>query len=111
MNGAAAADWPSWIALGVSYVVTALGQVSYKLFARTRRYRHAAVGIGFFLIAPVTSYIALRRLPVSTVFVGAATSQVLIMVLSHHVLRERITRSHVLSTALILLGLLAFAAG
>lgn len=111
MEPALPATWLSWAALAVSYVVTALGQVTYKLYARTRQTRHAASAIGFFLVAPVTSYLALRRLPVATVFIGAATSQVLIMVLSHSFLRERITRDHVLSTVLILLGLAAFAAG
>ncbi|NOH04648.1 MAG: EamA family transporter [Chloroflexi bacterium] len=99
------------MALLVSYIVTALGQVIYKLFAHTRNKWHFLGAVAFFIIAPFTSYIALKRIEVGMVFIGAAFSQILIMLMSHYILRERITRDHLIATAFILLGLVMYAIG
>ncbi|MFZ5920177.1 MAG: hypothetical protein ACOYY3_03885 [Chloroflexota bacterium] len=103
--------WIYWLALSVSYVVTAIGQVTYKLFAITKKWWHLFWSVAFFIIAPFTSYVALKKIPAGTVFIGAAVSQVLIMVMSHYTLKEKITRDHVISMAFILLGLFAFVLG
>jgi drug/metabolite transporter (DMT)-like permease len=103
--------WIYWASLIICYVVTACGQVIYKLFAHTKNKWHFILAIAFFVIAPFTSYIALKKIEVGMVFIGAATSQVLIMIMSHYVLKEKITKDHIISTVLILLGLLAYAVG
>jgi drug/metabolite transporter (DMT)-like permease len=103
--------WIYWTALTISYVVTACGQVIYKLFAHTKNKWHFIWSIAFFIIAPFTSYIALKKIAVGMVFIGAATSQVLIMIMSHYILKEKITKDHLISMALILLGLMAYAMG
>jgi multidrug transporter EmrE-like cation transporter len=103
--------WIYWLALSISYIVTAFGQVIYKLYAHTRSLWHLAASIAFFVIAPFTSYIALQRLSAGTVFIGAAFSQVLILVMSRTMLKEEITMDHLISMSLILLGLLMFALG
>ncbi len=103
--------WIYWVALSISYVVTAFGQVLYKLFAHTKDKWHFLWAVAFFIVAPFTSYIALKKIEVGMVFIGAATSQVLIMVLSHYILKEKITKDHIISTILILLGLFLYAIG
>lgn len=103
--------WIYWLALTITYIVTAIGQVTYKLFAKTKNLGHLIWSIAFFIIAPFTNYVALKRIPSGTVFIGAATSQVLIIVMSRYVLKEKISRDHIISMAFILLGLLAFALG
>lgn len=100
-----------WLALTISYVVTAFGQVIYKLFAHTRNKWHFFWAIVFFIIAPFTSYIALKKIEVGMVYIGAATSQILILVMSHYILSEKITKDHIISMVLILLGLLSFSLG
>lgn len=103
--------WLYWLALSVSYIVTAGGQVTYKLFALTKNWWHLFLSIALFIVAPFTTYIALKKFAVGTVFIGAASSQVLIMVMSHYILKERITRDHLISMVLILLGLLSLSLG
>lgn len=103
--------WIYWAALTISYIVTACGQVLYKLFSYTKNKWHFFWAIAFFIIAPFTSYIALKKIEVGMVFIGAATSQVLIMIMSHYILKEKITKDHIISTVLILLGLFAYAVG
>jgi|CXWL01.1.fsa_nt_gi drug/metabolite transporter (DMT)-like permease len=103
--------WIYWAALSISYIVTAFGQVVYKLFAHTKNRWHFLWAITFFIVAPFTSYIALKKIEVGMVFIGAAISQVLIMVMSHYVLKEKITKDHIISTVLILLGLFLYAIG
>jgi drug/metabolite transporter (DMT)-like permease len=103
--------WVYWLALSISYIVTAFGQVIYKLYAHSRNVSHLIASVAFFVIAPFTSYIALQRLSAGTVFIGAATSQVLILIMSHYMLREKISRDHLISMGLILVGLGMYALG
>lgn len=103
--------WIYWIALSISYIFTAFGQVVYKLFAHTKNKWHFLFAVAFFVVAPFTSYVALKRIEVGMVFIGAATSQILIMIMSHYVLKEKITKDHIVSTILILLGLFLYAIG
>lgn len=103
--------WIYWLALSISYIVTAIGQVTYKLFSLKKNWSYLFWSIAFFVIAPFTSYVALKKIPVGTVFIGAATSQVLIIVMSYYILKEKITRDHLISMAFILLGLFCFSLG
>ncbi len=100
-----------WLALSVSYIVTAIGQVIYKMYAHTKNPWHFFWAVAFFIIAPFTSYIALQKLSVGMVFIGAAFSQVLILIMSKYTLKETLTKDHFISMTLILLGLFAFALG
>ena len=67
--------------------------------------------ISFFIIAPFTSYLALKRINVGMVFIGAALSQVLVMLMSNYILHEEITNDHKISMGLILFGLCLYALG
>jgi multidrug transporter EmrE-like cation transporter len=100
-----------WLALSISYIVTAVGQVTYKLFSLKKNWSYLFWSIVFFVIAPFTSYIALKKIPVGTVFIGAAIIQVLIIIMSYYILKEKITRDHLISMAFILLGLFCFSLG
>lgn len=103
--------WLYWLALSISYTVTALGQVYLKMYAHTKNLWHFVWSVAFFIIAPFTSYVALQKISVGMVFIGAAVSQVLILILSKYTLKETLTKDHFISMALILSGLVAFALG
>jgi drug/metabolite transporter (DMT)-like permease len=98
-----------WIALSISYIVTALGQVIYKLFSYTRNRWHLFWAVVFFAIAPFTSYVALKRIEVGMVFIGAAVSQILILFLSKYFLNEQLNKNHFISMGFIMLGLVLYA--
>jgi len=103
--------WIYWTALSITYVVTAFGQVILKLFAKTNNKWHLFWALAFFIIAPFTSYIALKKIGVGMVFIGVAVSQVLIVIMSHYILKEKISKDHVISMIFILVGLFAYALG
>jgi multidrug transporter EmrE-like cation transporter len=103
--------WIYWITLSISYIVTAFGQVILKLYAYTKNKWHFIWAIVFFAVAPFTTYVALKKIPVGMVYVGAAVSQVMIIIMSKNILKEKITKDHVISMAFILLGLLGYALG
>ncbi len=103
--------WIHWIALSISYLVTGLGQVALKMFAKTPKLHYLFWSIALFVIAPFTTYVALRELSAGTVYVGAATSQIIVILLSRYALDETITRDHLVSMSLILGGLILFALG
>lgn len=100
-----------WLALLISFLVTALGQVIYKYYAMSGNIWHLLISVAFFTIAPFTSYIALQKIGIGLVFIGAAVSQILVLVLSRQFLREQISRDHIISMSLIAIGLVMYALG
>jgi multidrug transporter EmrE-like cation transporter len=97
-----------WIALCTSFLTTAWGQVTYKLFAQTRRIWFFAAAMGLFIVAQLANYLALHRLPIGTVYISTGITQVLILVLSMLVLKEKITCDHVIAALLVVSGLILF---
>jgi len=98
----------SWVALGTSFMTTAWGQVTYKLFSQTRRLLFFALAMGLFITAQASNYVALRNLPIGTVYIGTGVTHILVLLLSARVLKERITRDHVVAIVLIVSGLFFF---
>jgi len=98
----------AWIALGTSFTTTACGQITYKLFSTTRRRVFFASALGLFITAQLANYIALHRLSIGTVYIGTGITHVLILVLSRVVLKETLTRDHLIAVLLIVSGLLLY---
>ena len=98
-----------WIALSVSFLMTAIGQVVYKLFAETHNKWHFIAAVSAFMVAPFTSFIALHGIDAGMVYIGAASSQVLILILSKYILLEEVSKDHVIAMGLILIGLITYA--
>jgi drug/metabolite transporter (DMT)-like permease len=109
----------AWLALAAALISTALAQVAYK-----RHFQRPAGGAGpvgpwgpgvavavvLFLGATVFAYLALRALPLGTVYMSTALTQVLVSILSWWVLDERLTGDHQVAMAFIVLGIVVYAA-
>lgn len=116
MSGAALA---STVALVTALVSTSFGQLSYKLFfdqrrgqpldwRRLRSWRLAAA-CTLFGIAQIGFFLALRGLPVGTVYMSTGVTQVIVLGLSRVVLHEAVGRDHLIAVGLILTGLALYA--
>jgi len=94
--------------LSASLLATALAQVAFKRYFLARRRAWLAAAIALFLVVPWTTYNALRGLPLSTVYVATALSQLLVVAISLAWLRERYSRRQQLGFALVLAGVVVF---
>jgi drug/metabolite transporter (DMT)-like permease len=99
-----------WLALAGALLSTAQAQLSYKLYFREKRRTHLVVAIACFVGASVCSYFALRSLTIGMVYMSTAFTQVLVVGLAHWVLGEPFTRDHGVAMALIVLGIVVYAA-
>ncbi len=100
-----------WLVLAGALTATALAQVSYKAyFSRSRRLALLATALGLFVVAQLGFLVALTDLEVGVVYMSMGLVQVMVLVLSYTVLRERITPDHIVAVALIVGGLVLYAA-
>ncbi|MCJ7701310.1 MAG: EamA family transporter [Anaerolineales bacterium] len=98
----------SWIALIGALFSTALGQAFFKYSFQMKKNTYLAIAIGFFVVTPLLSYIALQRLYISTVYMSTAVTQVIILGLSRFFLKEELTKDHFVAITFILLGVIIF---
>ena len=94
--------------LAVSLVATAFAQVAFKRYFAARDRRWLAAAVVLFLVVPYSTYNALRGLPLSTVYVATAVSQLLVVGISLAWMRERYTRRQQAGFALVLAGVVLF---
>jgi multidrug transporter EmrE-like cation transporter len=99
----------AWLALVSALVLTAFGQMSFKLFFITRRYAALLTALVLFALAPVCSYFALRQLGIGTVYISTAVTQILVLGLSRLILKEQLTFDHLVAMVLITTGVVIFA--
>lgn len=95
-----------WLALSI--VSVAIAQVAFKLYFNRRQWRILACAIVFFIFVPYTSYNALKGLPLATVYVATAASQLLVVLISLGLLGERYSRSQYLGFLLVLAGMVIY---
>jgi drug/metabolite transporter (DMT)-like permease len=98
----------SWLGLFITVVTPGFGQVYYKLYFRTRKLPHLVLSIAIFLTAPIGSYLALRHLSIGLVSMSTAITQIIVLGLSHRILKEQLTRYHALAMLLIISGVIIF---
>jgi len=96
----------SWLCM--SLVATALAQLAFKFFFQSHRRVFLAGAIGLFLMVPYTTYNALKGLPLSTVYIATAASQLLVVLVSLLALGERYTPRQYAGLALVLTGIVLF---
>lgn len=99
----------SWAALAAALLCTAFGQVFYKMFFTAKRRRYLAIAILTFVMIPPLSYLALRNLTIGLVYMSTALTQVMVLVMSRYMLKETITRQHMLASALLVVGIILYA--
>lgn len=97
-----------WFWLGMALAATGVGQVLFKAHAMTRRTSLLAATVLSFCMAPPASYLALRGLPLSTVYVSTALTQLGVVLLSMLLFEERYVPVQWLGLGLILAGVVVF---
>jgi drug/metabolite transporter (DMT)-like permease len=96
--------------LALALTGTAFGQLSYKLyFVRGRSPRMLVAALGLFVLAQVGFFVALTHLEVGVVYMSTGLVHLLVITLSRVVLKEHITRDHLVAVALIAAGLVIYA--
>jgi len=98
----------SVIALVLSIVFTAIGQVSYKLFFLKSSKVYLFASIIFFCFAPIMSYLVLLELALTTVYMSTGLTYVLVLLAAKFLLGESISRRKNHSIVLIIGGVFIF---
>lgn len=93
----------SWLA--ISIVCTAAAQTAFKLYFRSRSFWPLCGAVALFLVVPITTYHALRGLPLATVYVATAASQLIVVLLSLIFMGERYSRRQYLGFGFVLVGI------
>jgi drug/metabolite transporter (DMT)-like permease len=86
----------------------ALAQTAFKLYFNRRQWHVLACAIGFFIFVPFTTYKALQGLPLATVYVATAVSQLLVVLISLGFMGERYSKKQFLGFFLVLLGMIIY---
>lgn len=97
-----------WTWLAVAIVATAVGQLFYKRASTARSRRLTVVAVGFFCLAPPSAYMALQQLSLVTVYVSTVISQLIVVMVSLTLFRERYSPRQWMALALILAGIIVF---
>jgi multidrug transporter EmrE-like cation transporter len=97
-----------WLWLGLALLATALGQLLYKDASLRRSRLRLMVAIAWFGVAPVAAYLALRSLPLATVYVSTAISQMIVVFGSMIAFGERYRPRQWLGLGLIVAGVIVF---
>ena len=91
-------------------VGTALGQLNFKLFfVKNKCWQNMIFAIVFFCAVPFCAYFALRQLTIGLVYMCTAATQLMVLCLSHYILKEKLTKNHTVSLILIIAGILIYA--
>ena len=92
----------------LAVTLTGIGQLLFRMHYLRAGYAHLTAALGTFLAVPLLNYLALRILPLGTVYMSAAVTHILVTIMSRVVLHERISGRKALSILLITLGILTF---
>ena len=96
------------IYLSLAIFFTAISQVLYKSFFKTRSWPALAIAISLFTLTPLMAYMSLRTLPLSTVYMATGLTYVLVLILARLLLGEAISRYKMQATLMIIGRLVIF---
>ncbi len=99
----------AYLALGAALTLAAFGQLNFKLYALRSSRLNLAIALGCFVIAQICFFLALMDLRVGVVYLSTALTQILVLFLSRHVLREALTRHHAVAMTMIVAGIILYA--
>lgn len=97
-----------WLFTALSVLLTAAAHLVFKLYATGGGWALLATTIALFLAIPVSTFMALRELTLAQVYLCTAAVPVISLVVARVVFNESIRRSHVWSTALIVVGIVLY---
>ena len=101
----------SWVSLVISIFSITVGQISYKLFSRNKKWGLLLVAIAGFVLAQIANYLALRSIDVGITYMFMGSNQILILLASVFLLKEKISRTQIFAILLIVLGILLYGYG
>ncbi len=99
----------AYLALAAALTLVAFGQLNFKLYALRSSRLRLAIAMSCFAIAQICFFVALFDLHIGVVYLSTALTQVLVLFLSHYVLRETLTRHHAVAMTMIVAGLVLYA--
>jgi drug/metabolite transporter (DMT)-like permease len=94
--------------LGASLLSTALAQLAFKAYFRSRRVAWLAATIALFALVPYTTFRALQGLPLATVYVATTISQLLVVGASLALMGEHYSRRQWAGFGLVLAGVILY---
>lgn len=101
----------AWIALGGALLSTAFAQLAYKLhFVRAAGRVWLVTAVVLFVGASGFAYLALTSLTIGMVYMSTALTHLLVVGLSRWVLKEPLSADHGVALALIVTGIVVYAA-
>lgn len=98
----------SYVYLACAIGFTATAQLFFKLFNQKHRLAYLLLSIALFGLTPFMSYLALKELELSVVYMSTAITYVLVMYLARIVLKETIDKRQIYAVSLIVVGVLTF---
>lgn len=98
----------SLTSLFFALLFTALGQMLFRMhFLRTGK-KYLIAALVTFMAVPICNYLALLNLTLALVYMSTALTHVMVLMMSHFFLKERLTIKHYISMSLIVLGIATY---
>lgn len=98
----------SLVSLAFALLATSVGQMLFRMYYVRTQKIYLAAALGTFLAVPLFSYLALLNLTLAFVYMSTALIHVMVLVLSHLFLKERLTKRQYISMGLIVAGIVTF---
>jgi len=89
-------------------ISTSLALVSYKKYTISAEKLYLLLTISLFMFAPVLNFSALQYLTVDIVYMGSSLNGLIVLVLSHYYLDERVIARQFAGAILVFIGVLIY---
>lgn len=99
----------AWGFLAAALLCTAFAQVSYKRYFTNHHKPLLGIAVILFVSAAGFAFLSLKGLSIGMVYMSTAITHVLVVGLSHWLLKEPLTRDHGIATAFIASGVVLYA--
>lgn len=100
--------YASLASLMLSLLVTATGQLLFRMYYVRTKTIYLVASLGTFLAVPVFSYLALLNLSLAFVYMSTALIHVLVLIMSNIFLGEHLAGKQYISMFLIVIGIIVF---
>jgi len=98
----------SMASLCLALLLTAVGQLLFRMYYVRCHKSYLAFALGTFLVVPVFSYFALLNLSLAFVYMSTAFTHVLVLGFSYVFLNEHLETKQYISMAFIVFGIVIF---
>jgi drug/metabolite transporter (DMT)-like permease len=94
--------------LAVAVLVSAAGQVQFKIYALNRSKWAFVSTVILFLLAPIFSYLALKGIGVDAVYMATSLNTFIVLLLSKYLLDERVQRGQLVACLVVVAGVVVY---